>query len=215
VSLGHGAIEGAFNAVAGIVNFSRWPCLGAQGSSCGTHVRDLSLDQTPRNQPPSSARHCLSRRRQQQLVLSSRRRYREKLLASTPIRRCPSHHTSTTSPLQCTTIRSRHSFAITRALFFWNLLDQVGSRKIPHPSPTNPSDTVIMLRRPATTIQLTVADVEQYEANRQRKLWEQQQTQQQDSSQSTVASENAKEQIQSNPMKSRKERIMGGNGRGN
>jgi hypothetical protein len=72
-----------------------------------------------------------------------------------------------------------------------------------------------MLRRPATTIQLTVADVEQYEANRQRKLWEQQQTQQQDSSQSTIASENAQEQIQSNPLKSRKERIMGGNGRGN
>jgi hypothetical protein len=72
-----------------------------------------------------------------------------------------------------------------------------------------------MLRRPATTIQLTVADVEQYEANRQRKLWEQQQAQQQASSQSTVASESTKEQIQSIPMKSRKERIMGGNGRAN
>jgi hypothetical protein len=72
-----------------------------------------------------------------------------------------------------------------------------------------------MLRRPATTIQLTVADVEQYEHNRQRKLWEQQQAQQQASSQSTIASENAKEQVHSVPMKSRKERIMGGNGRGN
>jgi hypothetical protein len=98
--------------------------------------------------------------------------------------------------------------------FFWNLLDQIGLRKTLHPSLSNPNNTVIMLRRPATTIQLTVADVEQYEANRQRKLWEQQQTQQQDSSQSTVASENTKEQVQSNPMKSRKERIMGGNGRG-
>jgi hypothetical protein len=74
-----------------------------------------------------------------------------------------------------------------------------------------------MLRRPATTIQLTVADVEQYEANRQRKLWEQQQqqTQQQASSQSTIASENINDQTESVPMKSRKERIMGGNGRAN
>jgi hypothetical protein len=139
----------------------------------------------------------------------------KKLFASTPIRLPPSHHTSATSPQQCTTIRSRHFLTVAHARFFWNLLDQVGSRKTPHLSPSNPNNTIIMLRRPATTIQLTVADVEQYEANRQRKLWEQQQTQQQDSSQSTIASENAQEQIQSNPLKSRKERIMGGNGRGN
>jgi hypothetical protein len=139
----------------------------------------------------------------------------KKLFASTPSRLPPSHHTSATSPQQCTTIRSRHFLTVAHARFFWNLLDQVGSRKTPHLSPSNPNNTIIMLRRPATTIQLTVADVEQYEANRQRKLWEQQQTQQQDSSQSTIASENAQEQIQSNPLKSRKERIMGGNGRGN
>lgn len=64
-----------------------------------------------------------------------------------------------------------------------------------------------MLRRPATTIQLTAADVEQYEANRQRKLWEQQQAQVQASSQSTVASDKTKDQV---PMKSKKDRIMGG-----
>jgi hypothetical protein len=71
-----------------------------------------------------------------------------------------------------------------------------------------------MLRRPATTIQLTNADVEQYEANRQRKLWEQQGAQKQTASQSTDASANTKEQAV--PMKSKKDRIMGaGSGRGN
>ena len=60
-----------------------------------------------------------------------------------------------------------------------------------------------MLRRPATTIQLTQADIEQYEANRQRKLWEQQQ---QNSSQSSQGSEKA----QQAPQKSNKDRIMGG-----
>jgi hypothetical protein len=64
-----------------------------------------------------------------------------------------------------------------------------------------------MLRRPATTIQLTAADVEQYEANRQRKLWEQQQAQVSASSQSTNATE---EQVHpSLSTKSKKDRIMG------
>jgi hypothetical protein len=67
-----------------------------------------------------------------------------------------------------------------------------------------------MLRRPATTIQLTAADVEQYEANRQRKLWEQQQAQVQASSQSTNATEKTEEQNPpSMPTKSKKDRIMG------
>lgn len=75
-----------------------------------------------------------------------------------------------------------------------------------------------MLRRPATTIQLTQADVDKYEENRQRKLYEQQQAQaqRQVSSQSTEASENTKERIPAVPMKSKKDRIMGGGtGRGN
>lgn len=78
-----------------------------------------------------------------------------------------------------------------------------------------PAFFLAMLRRPATTIQLTAADVEQYETNRQRKLWEQQQAQVQASSQSTVASDKTKDQgTTSVPMKSKKERIMGG-GRAN
>ncbi|KAF2626946.1 hypothetical protein BU25DRAFT_411467 [Macroventuria anomochaeta] len=60
-----------------------------------------------------------------------------------------------------------------------------------------------MLRRAPTTIQLTQADIEQYEANRQRKLWEQQQA---SSSQSTQSSEKP-QQI---PQKSKKDRILGG-----
>jgi hypothetical protein len=72
-----------------------------------------------------------------------------------------------------------------------------------------------MLRRPATTIQLTAADVEQYETNRQRKLWEQQQAQVQASSQSTVASDKTKDQAATSVhTKSKKDRIMGG-GRAN
>lgn len=63
-----------------------------------------------------------------------------------------------------------------------------------------------MLRRAPTTIQLTQADIEQYEANRQRKLWEQQQ--QQNSSQSTQASE--KDKAQQVPQKSKKDRVLGG-----
>jgi hypothetical protein len=61
-----------------------------------------------------------------------------------------------------------------------------------------------MLRRAPTTIQLTQADIEQYEANRQRKLWEQQQ--QQNSLQSTQSSEKSVQV----PQKSKKDRILGG-----
>jgi hypothetical protein len=69
-----------------------------------------------------------------------------------------------------------------------------------------------MLRRPATTIQLTQDDVNRYEENRQRKLFEEQQAQaqRQISSQSTETSENIKERIAAVPMKSKKDRIMGG-----
>jgi hypothetical protein len=69
-----------------------------------------------------------------------------------------------------------------------------------------------MLRRPATTIQLTSADVEQYEINRKQKLWEQQEAQKQ-LSQSTDASGRIKEQAMTT--KSKKDRIMGAGGRGN
>jgi hypothetical protein len=69
-----------------------------------------------------------------------------------------------------------------------------------------------MLRRPATTIQLTSADVEQYEINRKQKLWEQQEAQKQ-LSQSTDASDRIKEQAMTT--KSKKDRIMGAGGRGN
>jgi hypothetical protein len=70
-----------------------------------------------------------------------------------------------------------------------------------------------MLRRPATTITLTAGDVEQFEKNRERKLWEQQQAEKQATAQAIEAS---KEPAQTVPMKSKKERIMGGGGqRGN
>jgi hypothetical protein len=65
-----------------------------------------------------------------------------------------------------------------------------------------------MLRRNPTTIALTQADLDLYEANRQRKLWEkqqqQQQQQQQASSQSTESSEKTQEKEQG-----KKERILG------
>lgn len=70
-----------------------------------------------------------------------------------------------------------------------------------------------MLRRPATTIQLTQADVEEYEANRARKQWQAQQAQkQQSSSQSSDDTDKAKEHVQQIPMKSKKDRIMGAGG---
>ena len=77
-----------------------------------------------------------------------------------------------------------------------------------------------MLRRPATVIQLTQADIEEYEANRKRKLWEQQQaqaqSQTQSSSQSTDTSDKTKEQAPpTKAVDSKKDRIMGGGGRGN
>ena len=71
-----------------------------------------------------------------------------------------------------------------------------------------------MLRRAPTTITLTSADIEQYEANRQRKLWEQQQ--QQASSQSADGSEKGKDKDPNDELKpfpqhqkSKKDRIMG------
>ncbi|KAF2468187.1 uncharacterized protein BDR25DRAFT_232635 [Lindgomyces ingoldianus] len=72
-----------------------------------------------------------------------------------------------------------------------------------------------MLRRAPTTITLTAADVEQFEANRQRKLWEKQQAQQQVSSPSATSSQNVKEKKSKNGVnlsangKSKKDRIMG------
>jgi hypothetical protein len=67
-----------------------------------------------------------------------------------------------------------------------------------------------MLRRAPTTITLTSTDVEQYESNRARKLWEQQQQQQ--AASSTDGSENGKQDAleqSSQRQKSRKDRIMG------
>lgn len=74
-----------------------------------------------------------------------------------------------------------------------------------------------MLRRAPTTITLTQADIEQYEANRQRKLWERQQQQQQQQQQAASAQStdsSAKTKDQPVPTKSKKDRIMGG-GQGN
>lgn len=72
-----------------------------------------------------------------------------------------------------------------------------------------------MLRRPPTTITLTSTDLELYEANRQRKLWEKQQQQQGQSSQSSNGStEKGKEREfieKSRP--TQKDRIMGGQSR--
>jgi hypothetical protein len=71
------------------------------------------------------------------------------------------------------------------------------------------ANTVKMLRRPATTIQLTQADIDQYEVNRQRKLWEQQQKQQQQQANSSQSSQSS-ESAQQVPQKSKKDRVMGG-----
>lgn len=71
-----------------------------------------------------------------------------------------------------------------------------------------------MLRRTPTTITLTTADIEQYEANRQRKLWEAQQAQASSQS-STVDSDKGKEKDPNDELKpfpkekSKKDRIMG------
>jgi hypothetical protein len=69
------------------------------------------------------------------------------------------------------------------------------------------SKPVKMLRRPATTIQLTQADIEAYEANRQRRLWEMQQAQ---SSQASAQSSQNSEKSQQIPQKSKNDRVMGG-----
>ncbi|KAF2132657.1 hypothetical protein P153DRAFT_382276 [Dothidotthia symphoricarpi CBS 119687] len=53
-----------------------------------------------------------------------------------------------------------------------------------------------MLRRAPTTISLTANDIEQYDANRKRKLWEAQQQQEQQQQQQ-ASSNAAKEKIPS------------------
>ncbi|KAF1932376.1 uncharacterized protein M421DRAFT_290632 [Didymella exigua CBS 183.55] len=63
-----------------------------------------------------------------------------------------------------------------------------------------------MLRRQATAIQLTQADIEAYEANRQRKLFEQQQAK---SSQTSTESSQNSENSQQLPQKSKKDRVLG------
>ncbi|QRC98281.1 hypothetical protein JI435_043600, partial [Parastagonospora nodorum SN15] len=115
------------------------------------------------------------------------------------------------NPRACTNNNSTKSL-------FQNKPHSFGPRQIllrQHPTFEIACDaTVKMLRRPATTIQLTAADVEQYEANRQRKLYEQQQAQaqKQASSQTTETSENTKNRSQAASAKSKQDRIMGGRG---
>jgi hypothetical protein len=72
-----------------------------------------------------------------------------------------------------------------------------------------------MLRRPATTIQLTQGDLDEYDVNRAQKVLEAQQAQKEkdSSSQSSDATE-PKEEVQEVPMKSKKDRIMGAGSRG-
>ena len=67
-----------------------------------------------------------------------------------------------------------------------------------------------MLRRAPTTISLTQADIEQWEANRQRKIYEAQKQKLEAEVQST-ADAKSKEPKQ----RSKKDRIMGGTGQGN
>jgi hypothetical protein len=183
------------------------------GPTCGTfhQIGHPAVSLSPR-----AARHCSSRRRQHELVSLSQRGQNSSLPPRLHFRSSP-HCASTPLHPVTTTLYNNptKSLLYQHSRSFWNPLDQFGPRYLHPRFPTNSNATVVMLRRPATTIQLTVADVEQYEANRQRKLWEQQQTQQQPSSQSTIASETTKDQTQSVPMKSRKDRIMGGNGRAN
>lgn len=74
-----------------------------------------------------------------------------------------------------------------------------------------------MLRRPATTITLTSADLETYEANRKRKLADKQQQQQGQHAQSDQPSNGMREQDRQAGNKARqlsqKDRIMGGQSR--
>ena len=74
--------------------------------------------------------------------------------------------------------------------------------------------TAYMLRRPATTITLTSADVEAYEANRQRKLYERQQAQlaQSSNGRDNGRDRNQRAEVQSQ-QRSQKERILGGQSR--
>lgn len=72
----------------------------------------------------------------------------------------------------------------------------------------------IMLRRAPTTVALTQADIDQYEANRKRKLQEQQQLEQQEKQASIEFSDTNKPAVEKAPLKSKKDRIMG-SGRGN
>ncbi|PVI08182.1 hypothetical protein DM02DRAFT_155306 [Periconia macrospinosa] len=67
-----------------------------------------------------------------------------------------------------------------------------------------------MLRRPATTIHLSAADLELYEANRQRKNWEKQQQLGEASPSTNDGSE--KDKAPKKP--TQKDRIMGGGGQG-
>ena len=73
-----------------------------------------------------------------------------------------------------------------------------------------------MLRRPATTIGINASDVEAYEANRQRKIWEKQQQQsQQEQSSSTFDNGTSRDQQAGGrqQQRSQKDRIMGGQAR--
>jgi hypothetical protein len=71
-----------------------------------------------------------------------------------------------------------------------------------------------MLRRPATTITLTSADLDAYEASRQRKIWEQQQQQQAQAAQASSGANMRAERGQQGSARpqqpSQKDRIMGG-----
>lgn len=67
-----------------------------------------------------------------------------------------------------------------------------------------------MLRRAPTTIALTQADIEQWEANRQRKIYEAQQQKLEAEAQSTADAKS-----KGPKQRSKKDRIMGGTGQGN
>ncbi|KAK7182124.1 hypothetical protein DPSP01_008278 [Paraphaeosphaeria sporulosa] len=70
-----------------------------------------------------------------------------------------------------------------------------------------------MLRRPATTITLTSTDLDAYEANRQRKVWEKQQQQAQAAHASNGADTRSERSQQGSvrpQQRSQKDRIMGG-----
>ncbi|KAH6637988.1 hypothetical protein C7974DRAFT_411439 [Boeremia exigua] len=70
-----------------------------------------------------------------------------------------------------------------------------------------------MLRRDPTTIQLTQADIDRYDANRKRRMWERQQQlqKQQQEAASSAQSSQTTEKAAEAPQKSKKDRVMGGN----